>query len=728
MCADRTRRQDTLCHYPGCRRNVWQDPDGSYSSYCGTSHRDAMKDLNDIVKLCKNCDARPVYIQDVHVHDFCGRRCRDAFLRGVDNSASRRGTPAPSSPVCKLPRCHKPPFKDLDGMAGDYCSNAHRIEALQMGVAEACILCSQWPKATVNETLSNFCSKRCGEQASASAPLILGISNNTETFRNVLLQFSCQWKHPNKPAPTVVKIWKIICDKDHDNDFSRYRLGVERSRDLLGGNSRRQWHGTARCCNIGDTDDKRDMCQNDACSLCGIIRTSFRKVKAGERNNFGRFGRGIYTTGTSSKADDYVKQAGRSQYKAMLLNDVVVGKGKKMTTNARSLVKPPSGFDSVIGIPGGTLNFDETVAAVEHYIWTDPDGSYSSYCGASHRDAMRQVNGASGQQLGVRLCTNCNMRPVYVQTNQKHDFCGIRCSTAFRQGQENPGSPRASPAPASRVCKLPRCNKPTFVDPNGVPGEYCTNAHRREATRSGAIEECLCCLRWPKSVINGKTSDFCSKRCSEITFSAAPTILNVSSDMDAFRDVSKQFQDQWKHPTSVPTVHKIWKIYCDKQHNGQFSRYRLSVERLRNIPNGNSKRRWHGTIRACNIGDSEAWASVCQSNACSLCGIIKTSFRLANAGQRTNFGRFGAGIYTSATSSKANDYVHQRGRSPYKAMLLSDVVMGKAIKLTTDNVSLREAPAGYDSVVGEPGGSLKYDEAIVYKNEAIRPLFLVIYR
>jgi hypothetical protein len=32
--------------------------------------------------------------------------------------------------------------------------------------------------------------------------------------------------------------------------------------------------------------------------------------------------------------------------------------------------------------------------------------------------------------------------------------------------------------------------------------------------------------------------------------------------------------------------------------------------------------------------------------------VFQSSFQLAHAGERTNFGRFGAGIYTSATSSK----------------------------------------------------------------------------
>jgi hypothetical protein len=78
-------------------------------------------------------------------------------------------------------------------------------------------------------------------------------------------------------------------------------------------------------------------------------------------------------------------------------------------------------------------------------------------------------------------------------------------------------------------------------------------------------------------------------------------------------------------------------------------------------------------------------------------------------------------------------------------MLLNKVVVGKGCKMTQDNVSLTEPPAGYDSVrvskvfsatlrnqyhfqvLAEKGGRLNYDELVVYTNDAIRPSFLVMY-
>lgn len=70
-----------------------------------------------------------------------------------------------------------------------------------------------------------------------------------------------------------------------------------------------------------------------------------------------------------------------------------------------------------------------------------------------------------------------------------------------------------------------------------------------------------------------------------------------------------------------------------------------------NRPPGNENRRWHGTRRKCTLGDIGC-TTFCSDPQCSLCCIIKTSFDLAHFGKKTSWGRFGAGIYTSSTSSK----------------------------------------------------------------------------
>ena len=47
------------------------------------------------------------------------------------------------------------------------------------------------------------------------------------------------------------------------------------------------------------------------------------------------------------RADTYSKNDCTSNWKAVLLNKVVVGKGYKMTVGKTTLTKPPSGYDSV---------------------------------------------------------------------------------------------------------------------------------------------------------------------------------------------------------------------------------------------------------------------------------------------------------------------------------------------------------------------------------------------
>lgn len=130
---------------------------------------------------------------------------------------------------------------------------------------------------------------------------------------------------------------------------------------------------------------------------------------------------------------------------------------------------------------------------------------------------------------------------------------------------------------------------------------------------------------------------------------------------------------------------------------------------------GNQRLLWHGTNRNCNIGDGGR-TSLCYSSECSLCCIIRTSFDVTHSKKKTGWGRFGNGIYTSATSSKfvwyapiitavlilvvsrSNDYSKNLMYSPWKAVLLTYVVVGNAKKFTRDQPTLTQAPWGFDSV------------------------------
>lgn len=305
--------------------------------------------------------------------------------------------------------------------------------------------------------------------------------------------------------------------------------------------------------------------------------------------------------------------------------------------------------------------------------WSGPDGTQSNFCGKTHRDAMNNYGGFPTATTNGRLCKNCQQRPVYVENGKAHDFCGKTCASNF--------------------------------DP------------------------CLQCAQRNKVMVDDRLSDFCSRTCLQNALKAGPRLFSLVADSKDHKEVQQQFIQGWLHSSNAPTVHRIWKIYGNQSLYSQFRAYKQSVEQRTGLANGNTRRRFHGTTRMCQLGNSDQEHSLCSNNTCRLCNIIKTSLRISHAQSNISFGRFGRGIYTSATSSKANDYVSEPGGSRFKAMLLTQVVMGKTKKLKFDHTTLTAPPAGFDSVVGEPdvSGSLNYDEAIVYTDDAIRPMFLIIY-
>jgi len=213
----------------------------------------------------------------------------------------------------------------------------------------------------------------------------------------------------------------------------------------------------------------------------------------------------------------------------------------------------------------------------------------------------------------------------------------------------------------------------------------------------------------------------------------APQLVEVPNSHDTFKSVSDQFKTSWRHPTTCPIVRRVYKVIGHPTSISKYDAYRASVEARGKFAAagrspGNENRRWHGTTRECLLGENGN-AALCSSTSCSLCGIIRTSYSLNLVGKKTGWGRFGAGVYTSSTSSKSNDYSSNVKPSKQKAILLNKVVVGKGYKMTQDNTKLTAAPPGYDSVLAEVslGGSLNYDELICYTEDAVRPSYLLIY-
>lgn len=196
--------------------------------------------------------------------------------------------------------------------------------------------------------------------------------------------------------------------------------------------------------------------------------------------------------------------------------------------------------------------------------------------------------------------------------------------------------------------------------------------------------------------------------------------------------IKAQFNAGWRHPGKSRGV--IYRIYQVKIVNTLYQRYCDFAEQreLRT-----EVRRFHGTgmHTACKVGIDENQAP-CGSRSCAVCNICRVGFSTAFSGSATGAAagwlRFGPGFYFSKTSSKSDDYAKAServaGGKTFRCMFLCKVSMGRVFRTKKDMMALTGPPSGYDSVSGEVGEDLNYDELVVYDNRAALPSYLIIYR
>ncbi|KAJ7067356.1 hypothetical protein C8F01DRAFT_1247736 [Mycena amicta] len=206
-------------------------------------------------------------------------------------------------------------------------------------------------------------------------------------------------------------------------------------------------------------------------------------------------------------------------------------------------------------------------------------------------------------------------------------------------------------------------------------------------------------------------------------------LVALSPTDSIYVQLEKYFQDSWTHPKKAkPQVHAIFEIVLTEDSLLPYLRYRALVELSRVSRHANEQLLFHGTSRGCLLGDEKKGGTqLCDLPECLMCAILRNSFDVSKCGKRHRFRRFGNGIYTTACSSKADDYFTGVAHSPFRAVLVNRVVVGTSFNRQYNAQDLIEPPNGYHSVVGEPGGDLNYGETVVYTNDAIRPAYLIVY-
>ncbi|KJA16899.1 hypothetical protein HYPSUDRAFT_219214 [Hypholoma sublateritium FD-334 SS-4] len=170
------------------------------------------------------------------------------------------------------------------------------------------------------------------------------------------------WLHPDKPTPTIKQIFLVAHSTREGHTYARnfndYYNRV--------GNMQMLFHGTRCECRIGRGSLK--ACDSETCNLCEIIKGSYSMEKAKGQQMFGR---GIYTTEVSSKADVYVDNVDDSQDSIMILNQVALGRSKIMYEACHNMQAAPPTYDSVTAATyahGGEVRYHEAVVYREDAI------------------------------------------------------------------------------------------------------------------------------------------------------------------------------------------------------------------------------------------------------------------------------------------------------------------------------------------------------------------------
>jgi len=310
------------------------------------------------------------------------------------------------------------------------------------------------------------------------------------------------------------------------------------------------------------------------------------------------------------------------------------------------------------------------------------------------------------------LCIVCEKRPSYSEGSKQYPTCGLTCAARLQQRRGN-GQPLCivcgkRPSYSDGSKKYPTCGL-TCAAALIKLCDYCNKSpklqnypHCGKKCRDMAKEACLMCRKRPK---NGKYH-YCGRTCRDNARKLAPSILEIPQGHTTFDMVVGKFQKSWT-TQPCPLVKKVYKVVEQATFRIPYDKYLKT--------HGNECFRYHGTNRSCRLGDNDH-TTLCTSSSCSVCSILKTSFKvsLANPG-----GAFGQGVYTSSASSKSASY------SSDGVMFLTKVVLGQ-VHNASQFAEVNHCPPGAQSVVYDRmNGQL--NETVVYTDEAIRPVFLILF-
>jgi hypothetical protein len=293
--------------------------------------------------MCEVCGKNPKFVERGYKHPYCSRTCATKTTSPLGTTPTKSSThPTPNSnPAnCTFNGC------DFEAQYHGYCGPEHAMEAVRMGLAEACDVCRDQPWVYSRSTPAAAPSgirivagskgsnnnggkmvKLCPgcERVARGGVQIKELGNRDGKFSQVRKQFIREWNVQNESLPTVDKVYQVILPRDEINRYQSYRKTLKNPREL------RTYHASLVVCDLGTKGPF--LCERKGCGVCSVIRSSFREFAFEEEYNQGRFGPGIYTYINPKLADKYATTVTTSPYRVVVACDILLDAQQEISTD-----------------------------------------------------------------------------------------------------------------------------------------------------------------------------------------------------------------------------------------------------------------------------------------------------------------------------------------------------------------------------------------------------------
>jgi poly [ADP-ribose] polymerase len=212
-------------------------------------------------------------------------------------------------------------------------------------------------------------------------------------------------------------------------------------------------------------------------------------------------------------------------------------------------------------------------------------------------------------------------------------------------------------------------------------------------------------------------------------------LLDLLSDVEGMikgfgtNDVATRYSEIGAHFEYCPRASKEFQIVKEFVENTQSRHHswRLGVKNVWAVEIKAQKSANHQTHME-SVGNIKALFH--GSGPANILGICKKGLLLRPPGVYITGSMFGNGLYFADQSTKSSQYSFgrfggNRGTGGSYFMFVTDVALGKIKEYYNAQSHLREAPSGYNSVMGKAGGGLIHNEFIVYNTKQQEIKYLV---